>query len=1266
MEFEEHEDKQLRSVEMLNATAILQAREQAERALLEANDRVTRILESITDGFIVLDRDWRFTYVNSQAEEIVRPLGKSREQLLGKSIWTEFSSLAGTEVERHYRRAMADQVKVDFEFFYPLLNSWFEIRVYPGREGLSIYFQDITQRKRAERKVTESVERLHLALDAGHLGDWSWEAESDEVFLGDRAAAVFGLEPSGRVTWARLRELLHEEDRELARVAVEKALMEGSDYSIEYRIRLPSGGLRWIMARGRGRYGEDGTAIGMVGVVQDVTQRKSAEVERDRLTNILERSLNEIYIFDTQTLRFEYVNEGARRNLGYSLEEMRWKTPTDIKPEFSEVRFREMIKPLLSGEKEKHVFYTIHRRRDGTDYPVEVHLQPVSYAGQRVFLAVILDITERKKAEEALLESEDRFRTAVTDAAIGVAITTINGAFVQVNAAYTAITGYSEEELAGMNFREVIHPEDIDENIRLIEELVEGRRSGVVITNRYLRRDGATMWVQKSVSVVRDSRGKALRIIVFVEDINQRKETEERLRRSEEELRALADSIPQLAWMANPDGHIFWYNRGWYDYTGTSFEEMEGWGWKTVHDPAILPSVMERWEESIRTGTEFEMEFPLRGSDGQFRWFLTRVNPVRDREGRVVRWFGTNTNMDEVRRAREALREETRVLELLNDTGRSIASKLDLQSLVQTVTDSATQLTGAKFGAFFYNVMNDQGESFVLFTLTGAPREAFERFGLPRNTPVFNPTFRGEGVVRSSDITRDWRYGKVAPHHGMPKGHLPVRSYLAVPVISRSGEVIGGLFFGHPETDIFTERAERLAVGVAAQAAIAIDNARLYDAAQREISERRRAEEALARRIRLTALRAEISAALARNDELRTILQRCAEVLVKGVDGAFARIWTLDEGGILELQTSAGMYTNLDGRHSRIRLGQFKIGRIAESRQPLLTNDIQNDGSISDPDWARAQGMVAFAGYPLMVETRVVGVVGLFARHELPDDVLKEVSLIADGLAQWIQRKQAEQALREAQEKLSLHAENLERQVAERTASLRETIGELEAFSYSISHDMRAPLRAMQSFAHILGEEYGPQVGMEGKEYIRKITTAAERLDRLIQDVLSYSRVTRIELPMEVVDLNSLLADIVQTYPAFQRPKAEIEVESELPKVLGNQAVLTQCISNLLDNGVKFVARGKMPRVVVWAELDSNKPLVRIYFRDNGVGIEEEQREAIFGIFQRVSRDYEGTGIGLAIVRKGVERMGGSVGLRSAVGEGSTFWLELKAAAAAK
>ncbi len=187
--------------------------------------------------------------------------------------------------------------------------------------------------------------------------------------------------------------------------------------------------------------------------------------------------------------------------------------------------------------------------------------------------------------------------------------------------------------------------------------------------------------------------------------------------------------------------------------------------------------------------------------------------------------------------AETKLREQTEVLETIYRIGQIVSAELDQQKLVQAVTDAATELTGAQFGSFFYNVFNEDGGSYMLYTLSGIPRQAFAKFPMPRATHLFGPTFRGEGTIRIADVRKDSRYGKMPPYNGMPPGHPPVTSFLAVSVISRSGEVIGGLFFGHSEKGVFTERHERIVEGLAVQTAITMDNARLYEKAQKAVKD---------------------------------------------------------------------------------------------------------------------------------------------------------------------------------------------------------------------------------------------------------------------------------------------------------------------------------------------------------------------------------------------------------------------------------------------
>jgi PAS domain S-box-containing protein len=231
----------------------------------------------------------------------------------------------------------------------------------------------------------------------------------------------------------------------------------------------------------------------------------------------------------------------------------------------------------------------------------------------------------------------------------------------------------------------------------------------------------------------------------------------------------------------------------------------------------------------------YEIEYRTVGlEDGIERWVVATGNAIFE-QGRATRFIGTVTDISARKKAEKHLR-------ILNDTGAAVAQELDLAKIVQIVTDAGVELSGAQFGAFFYNVLEADGGSYMLYALSGEPRSAFENYPMPRATAVFAPTFLGEGVVRSDDILADHRYGKNSPRKGMPEGHLPVRSYLAVPVISRSGDVLGGLFFGHAETGKFQMAHEKALLGIAGHAATAIDNARLFQAAEGELVQRRKAE----------------------------------------------------------------------------------------------------------------------------------------------------------------------------------------------------------------------------------------------------------------------------------------------------------------------------------------------------------------------------------------------------------------------------------------
>ncbi|MCE9561806.1 MAG: PAS domain S-box protein [Planctomycetes bacterium] len=366
---------------------------------------------------------------------------------------------------------------------------------------------------------------------------------------------------------------------------------------------------------------------------------------------------------------------------------------------------------------------------------------------------------------------------------------------------------------------------------------------------------------------------------LLAENIIQQRETQ--LARSEDQFRTLATAVPQIVWVARPDGSREYYNAKWYEYTGMTEEETLGWGWSKALHPDDKARGEARWKQSYETGCEYEIEYRMRGADGNYRWYLGRALPQRDDSGAIVRWFGSST----------------------------------------------------------------------------------------------------------------------------------------------------------------------------------------------DITDRRKAEDELADRARVAALRAGVATALAAGSETLVALQGCAETLVHNLGAALARIWTLDPTGVwLELQASAGMYTHTNGAHSRVRVGDYKIGAIAATRTPHLTNDVPNDPKVSDPAWAKREGLVSFAGYPLIVDDRVLGVVALFSRQKLTDGVVTDLNPIAASIAQYVQRRRVEAAIRTSEERYRTLTEAIPQIVWNATPD-----GEVSYFNHRWLEYTQLPLEGIRGKGWLAAAHPGDQ-----------------------------------------------------------------------------------------------------------------------------------------------------------------------------------------------
>lgn len=395
--------------------------------------------------------------------------------------------------------------------------------------------------------------------------------------------------------------------------------------------------------------------------------------------------------------------------------------------------------------------------------------------------------------------------------------------------------GYSAGEVLGQPIAIIAPPDEARAQEEALRRVLAGEQLSAVETVRRTKQ-GRLVTVSLTVVPVKAATDAASGVAAVIRELSDRQVADRAFRR----LAAIVESSDDAIVSKDLDGIVTSWNRGAERIFGYAASEMIGRSIRT-----IIPAERQQEEDAvlarIRGGGKVDhFETVRQRKDGSLVEISLTVSPIRDARGvvigasKVARDISERRQVEVERATRFAASEEhARITNTLNEVGRVVASTLDRNRVVQAVTDAATALTGAEFGAFFYNVVDPHsGGAYQLYALSGASLESFSSFPHPRATAVFGPTFRGEGIVRLDDVTKDPRYGQNPPYHGMPPGHLPVRSYLAAPVFGRSRDVLGGLFFGHSEPGRFTVQHERLVDGIASWAAVALQNAALYVTAQ--------------------------------------------------------------------------------------------------------------------------------------------------------------------------------------------------------------------------------------------------------------------------------------------------------------------------------------------------------------------------------------------------------------------------------------------------